>query len=1041
MTRTASNRSERASAPRARSMIARRKLTDRSMSSMTCPSSSSSSSRRPAATSVQRPSDSIAIWSPARAAVSGFASSCAMMPGRAVVSWKASGRAVVVGPAAGSRRSSRPRHSPASSSVKRSRLRRSRPSGGGAGGRMRTGATTHCPSAAPRHPTQRLPCTIAMFQRRRVASTSSLLVWWVGAGSLEAWGSSSARAETSQTVTGRPPRATLACRRISRLPSTNGSRCVIEAPRRARPPLAGKPHERPPVTTAPTWNMGARITYATNRTARQATGSCLTRLPPAHSVSAPPAADGLQDDARPTPLDAPLVLRDCGRAACRRAARAHGARGRHVGRPDGVALPAPQPRATIEVKVYRQAAPEWGDRRGAAALAAPRCAFGVTICPGGAARRILRASGSLSPGAKRQVKNDDAQIVRPSPRPARVTVEGPRDREHLRTVVVRDYDDLALLLAERIVAVIARATAANGRCVLGLATGSTPLGIYRELIRSHQAGQVDFARVVTFNLDEYYPMPPDSPHAYRRYMWENLFAHVNVRPENVHIPDGGVRREDLADQCAAYERAIAEAGGIDFQLLGIGKSGHVGFNEPGSSQDSRTRPVILDTVTRKDAAADFFGEDNVPREAISMGVATILEAREIALLATGEHKAAIVARAVEGDVSQDVAATFLQRHPNATAYLDLAAAAELTRIRTPWVLGGVSWTPELTERATVWLAEQTGKAVLKLAARDYAEHHLSPLLAQHGAPGPINGFVFNRLRDKIRGRRKLPSRKSVLVFSPHPDDDVISMGGVLRKLWENENTVVVAYMTSGNIAVFDHDVRRHLDFVSRAAETLGLDRRAVARVGEQVEASFAGKAPGDVDLPVVQDLKRMIRESEAIAALDALGIPASAARFLNLPFYRTGEVRKHPIGPEDVALVRALLEQLRPDLVFVAGDLSDPHGTHRSCKLAILRALEHYAGPRPEVWLYRGAWQEWSLTEADVLVPLSQDELRAKILAIFKHQSQKDTAPFPGGYDDREFWQRVEARNVETAARADRLGLPEYFAMEAYVVNPDDASG
>ncbi len=639
------------------------------------------------------------------------------------------------------------------------------------------------------------------------------------------------------------------------------------------------------------------------------------------------------------------------------------------------------------------------------------------------------------------MKNDDAQIVRPSPRPARVPVEGPRDREHLRTVVVRDYDDLALLLAERIIAVIARATAANGRCVLGLATGSTPLGIYRELIRRHQAGQVDFARVVTFNLDEYYPMPPDSPHAYRRYMWENLFAHVNVRPENVHIPDGGVRREDLAEQCAAYERAIAEAGGIDFQLLGIGKSGHVGFNEPGSSQDSRTRPVILDTVTRKDAAADFFGEDNVPREAISMGVATILEAREIALLATGEHKAAIVARAVEGDVSQDVAATFLQRHPNATAYLDLAAAAELTRIRTPWVLGGVSWTPELTERATVWLAEQTGKAVLKLAARDYAEHHLSPLLAQHGAPGPINGFVFNRLRDKIRGRRKLPSRKSVLVFSPHPDDDVISMGGVLRKLWENENTVVVAYMTSGNIAVFDHDVRRHLDFVSRAAETLGLDRRAVARVGEQVEASFAGKAPGDVDLPVVQDLKRMIRESEAIAALDALGIPASAARFLNLPFYRTGEVRKHPIGPEDVALVRALLEQLRPDLVFVAGDLSDPHGTHRSCKLAILRALEHYAGPRPEVWLYRGAWQEWSLTEADVLVPLSQDELRAKILAIFKHQSQKDTAPFPGGYDDREFWQRVEARNVETAARADRLGLPEYFAMEAYVVNPDDASG
>src|SRR6266700_2854817 len=362
----------------------------------------------------------------------------------------------------------------------------------------------------------------------------------------------------------------------------------------------------------------------------------------------------------------------------------------------------------------------------------------------------------------------------PPPRVARAPrgpIEGRRDREHIRTVVVPDHDDLALRLADRVVEVIVRETAAKGRCVLGLATGSTPLGIYRELIRRHQA----------------------------------------------HIPDGGVPRETLAEHYATYERAIVEAGGIDFQMLGIGKSGHIGFNEPGSSPDERTRLVTLDTVTRKDASADFFGEDNVPREAITMGVATILEAREIALIATGEHKADIVARAVEGEVSQDVAATFLQRHANATAYLDLAAAAELTRIKTPWVLGPVEWTPELTERAVVWLAEQTGKAILKLTARDYTEHHLSPLLSKYGAAGPINGVIFNRLRDKIRGRRKLPTRKSVVVFSPHPDDDVISMGGVLRKLWENENTIVVAYMTSGNIAVFDHDVERHLDFVERAA--------------------------------------------------------------------------------------------------------------------------------------------------------------------------------------------------------------------------------
>src|SRR5438874_12656054 len=411
---------------------------------------------------------------------------------------------------------------------------------------------------------------------------------------------------------------------------------------------------------------------------------------------------------------------------------------------------------------------------------------------------------------------DDARITRAPSSPGRARrmpsrlIEGPRDRERIPTVVVPDHDDLAVLLADRVVDVIARTTAASGRCVLGLATGSTPLGIYRELIRRHQAGEVDLARVITFNLDEYYPMAADSPHSYRRYMWENLFAHVNIRPERVHIPDGSVPRERVAEHCAAYERAIAEAGGIDLQLLGIGKSGHIGFNEPGSSQDSRTGLVTLDTVTRKDAAADFFGEDNVPREAITMGVATILGAREIALIATGEHKAAIVRRAVEGEISRDVAATFLQGHRNAAVYLDLAAAAELTRINTPWLLQSVEWTPAMTDRAVVWLAEQTGKAVLKLTARDYAEHHLSPLLARHGAAGPINGMVFNRLTRKIRGRAKLPSRRRALVLSPHPDDDVISMGGIMRKLWENENATVVAYMTSGNIAVFDRSEERRV---------------------------------------------------------------------------------------------------------------------------------------------------------------------------------------------------------------------------------------
>lgn len=609
-----------------------------------------------------------------------------------------------------------------------------------------------------------------------------------------------------------------------------------------------------------------------------------------------------------------------------------------------------------------------------------------------------------------------------------------REREHIPSRVVPDPGELALVLADRIIQVIHAQVAAKGHCVLGLATGSTPIGIYRELIRRHAAGDVSFARVTTFNLDEYHGLSPDSIHSYHRYMRENLFDHIDIPEDQVHIPDGTIPREDIPAACAVYEAAIAAAGGIDFQILGIGRSGHIGFNEPGSGAHTRTRLITLDRVTRKDAAGDFFGEENVPREAITMGVSTILDAREIALIATGEHKATVVARAVEGPVSSAVAATFLHRHPRATVYLDLPAAGELTRIRTPWLVESVDWTPELRERAVIWLAERKEKAILKLSAADYADEHLSPLLARYGEPGPLNGEVFSRLTAKIRGRRNLPKGKRILVFSPHPDDDVISMGGILRKLQENGNDLVVAYMTSGNIAVFDHDVRRHVDFIERAAETLGLDREQVAGRRREMEGWLEAKRPGDVDHGAVQELKRWIRESEAVAALESLGVPATAARFLNLPFYRTGEVRKDPIGHDDVEIVQGLLGEVAPHHVFVAGDLSDPHGTHRMCKDAIDQALAGLQEPGPQVWLYRGAWQEWPLPEADVLVPLSGEELRRKILAIFRHQSQKDTAPFPGGHDDREFWQRVRDRNLETAARADRLGLAEYFAMEAYVV-------
>jgi glucosamine-6-phosphate deaminase len=606
--------------------------------------------------------------------------------------------------------------------------------------------------------------------------------------------------------------------------------------------------------------------------------------------------------------------------------------------------------------------------------------------------------------------------------------------ERIPTLIFEDHDALATAVAARMAKVIRSKQEAGEATVLGLATGSTPVGVYRELIRRHREEGLSFRDVVTFNLDEYYPMEPESIHSYHQFMWEHLFRHVDIDPSAVHIPRGDLPRDELAAWCEGYEEAIREAGGIDFQLLGIGKTGHIGFNEPGSGARSRTRLVTLDSVTRRDAAADYFGEVYVPREAVTMGIATILGAREIAILATGEHKADIVRRAVEGEIDTEIAATFLQRHPNTTFYLDGAAAADLTRVATPWLVDEVEWTDLLAVRGVVWLSRSVGRAILKLTHRDYVEHKMSALVARFGSPGAVNGFVFNVLGAKIRGRSKLPHGTRIICFSPHPDDDVISMGGILHKLIQNGNDITVAYMTSGNIAVFDHDVRRYVDFIERLGRARGLDRAGVEALSVEVRSFLERKAPGDVDIPAVQDIKRMIREAEAISGIETLGLAGSHARFLNLPFYRTGKVRKDPIGPADVAIVRALLEEIRPELIFVAGDLSDPHGTHRMCKEAVERALDGLE-PAPEVWLYRGAWQEWPVTEATWLVPLSQEELSVKIQAIFKHQSQKDSAPFPG-LDDREFWQRVEARNKDTAETLNRLGLAEYFAMEAYLVTP-----
>jgi glucosamine-6-phosphate deaminase len=607
--------------------------------------------------------------------------------------------------------------------------------------------------------------------------------------------------------------------------------------------------------------------------------------------------------------------------------------------------------------------------------------------------------------------------------------------EKIPTTICDTDVDAARCVAETIADTIRRNTAAGRNTVLGLATGSTPVNVYRELIRLHQEAGLDFSRVISFNLDEYYPMPGTSIQSYRRWMKENLFDHINMKPENIHIPDGTVAEDEITPQCEAYEAAIESAGGIDIQILGIGRTGHVGFNEPGSSRESRTRLITLDPVTRRDAAADFFGEENVPRQAITMGVGTILRARRVILMAFGENKAGIIRKAVEGPVTDTVAASFLQEHASAQVFVDYAAGADLTRVDTPWLLGEIEWTPDSMDKAVIWLSLHAGKSILKLDQDDYDLHHLAGLVRRMGSADELNQQISRRLSGTIATNGMLPSNQRVLCFSPHPDDDIISMGGTLTRLVERGNDVHVAYMTSGNIAVFDDYALQMMDFWTDLNHAVGCETERTLTLSEKVREFVASKPPGAVDIKEVQELKARIRRSEAVAACRLMGMPTSNAHFLDLPFYQTGGVRKRPIGAEDIELVRKLILRVQPAWIFLAGELSDPHGTHRLCSEAVLAAVAKLRPKdQPEaVWLYRGAWQEWEPHVIDMAVPLSRSDLRHKIFGIFKHQSQKDKALFPGPNDDREFWQRAEARNIETANTYNRLGLPEHHAMEAFV--------
>lgn len=611
--------------------------------------------------------------------------------------------------------------------------------------------------------------------------------------------------------------------------------------------------------------------------------------------------------------------------------------------------------------------------------------------------------------------------------------------------------DASKAVAREIADLIIAKTAAGAPCVLGLATGSTPTSVYAELIRLHQEEGLSFQNVITFNLDEYYPIQPDQLQSYVRFMKENLFNYVDIRPENVHIPDGTLPRNQVEAFCRSYEEKIRAVGGLDLQILGIGRTGHIGFNEPGSGADSRTRLITLDYITITDAASDFFGEENVPRKAITMGVGTIMEAKRIILMAWGEGKSPIMRRTVQEEVSDAVPATYLQQHPNTQIILDEAAAAKLTRYRTPWVVGQVEWTDHLIRRAVTWLSLTLEKPILKLTNRDYSDNGMVDLITEYDTAYNINIKVFNELQrtitgwpggkpnadDTFRPERAKPAHKRVILFSPHPDDDVISMGGTFIRLHDQGHDVHVAYQTSGNIAVFDDDVVRFADFVNDFHETFGLHQEVTESLFNTIREKLKEKKPGEVDPPEVQKMKGLIRRGEAKAGCRYVGIEDDNMHFLDMPFYETGLVKKKPLSEADIQVTVDLLREVKPHQVFAAGDLSDPHGTHRVCLQAILLALDRCKTAGDAwvkdcwLWLYRGAWQEWEIENIDMAVPLSPDELLRKRRAIFKHQSQKDRPLFPG-HDSREFWERAEQRNRGTAKLYDQLGLPEYEAIEAF---------
>ncbi|WP_299557315.1 glucosamine-6-phosphate deaminase [Seonamhaeicola sp.] len=622
--------------------------------------------------------------------------------------------------------------------------------------------------------------------------------------------------------------------------------------------------------------------------------------------------------------------------------------------------------------------------------------------------------------------------------------------ENAGSVVYENAEQASKAVAKEIADLIKVKQAQKQPCILGLATGSTPKGLYAELVRLHKEEGLSFKNVVSFNLDEYYPMEPDSIHSYVRFMKELLFDQVDILPENCHIPDGTLSKEAIASYCDQYESKIKAIGGIDLQILGIGGNGHIGFNESGSLKNSKTRLVALDHITRVAASGDFGGLDRTPRTAITLGVKRIMEAKRVILMAWGERKADIIKSSVEGEVTNQVPASYLQEHNNATFVLDQAAASRLTRIETPWLVEKVTWTDKLTRKAVLGLALKIDKPILMLTDADYIENGMSDLLADSGPAYDINIKIFNSLQHTITGwpggkpnaddsnrpERAEPAKKRVLIFSPHPDDDIISMGGTFKRLQEQGHEVHVGYQTSGNIAVADDEALRFAHFVCDYNEKFGIENKKANTIYKKALKFLQNKKDSEIDSPEVRHIKGLIRKGEARATCHFVGVPDSQIHYMELPFYETGTIEKKPIGEEDIQITMDLIEKIKPHQIYAAGDLADPHGTHKVCLDAVFEAMKRL---KPKefmddcwLWLYRGAWQEWGVEDIEMAVPMGPDQVLEKRKGIFKHQSQKDGVVFQGS-DSREFWQRAEDRNKETADLYDQLGMARYAAMEAFV--------